>query len=151
MYTDVQSCTEMPESSSYAMINKMILEDYIVPTITPIEVKAFINTQLPDAVLQTFINTADTADACLTNYTLADDDIKNLKLFAVAHIITLTERGDIASQSAPNGASRSFRQNIGIRNTSYGMALESLVGGSCVVSVIDNTNSIAVMSIRGLS
>lgn len=126
-------------------------EDFTVPTITPTEVKAFINTQLPDAVLQAFINTTDAADSCLASYSLADDDVKNLKLFAVAHIITLTERGDITSQSAPNGASRSFRQNIGIRSTSYGMALESLVGGSCVVSVIDNTNSVSVMSIRGLS
>jgi hypothetical protein len=126
-------------------------EDFIVPTITTAEVRAFITNQLPDAILQTFINSSDAADSCLANYDLADDDIKSLKLLAVAHIITLTERGDISSQSAPNGASRSFKQNAGIRSTSYGMALESLVGGSCVASAIDSSNKVFLMSIKGLS
>ncbi len=117
-------------------------------TVTVAEVKEIIKTGLPDAVIQAFINTVDKADLCLAGYDLPDDTIKVMKQYAVAHMIETSSRGDVSSQSAPSGASRSFRDRKGLQGTNFGMTLEMMTGYSCIQSVIDNTQTLYLRSIN---
>lgn len=117
-------------------------------TVTVAEVKEIIQTSLPDDVIQAFINTVDKADLCLAGYDLPDETIKVMKQYAVAHMIETSSRGDVKSQSAPSGASRSFRDGKGLSGTNYGMTLEMMTGYSCIQAVIDNTQTLYLRSIN---
>lgn len=116
-------------------------------TITVEEVKEFISTSLPDSVISAFISNIDKADSCLAGYDLTDEEIQTMKLYAVAHMIETSSRGDIKSQGAPSGASRSFRDGTGLAGTQYGMTMQMMTGYTCLEAIIDSSNTLFFKSI----
>lgn len=117
-------------------------------TITVAEVKEIISTSLPDSVIEAFIGVVDGADVCLEGQGIPDATIKVMKQYAVAHMIETSNRGDVKSQGAPSGASRSFRDGKGLAGTQYGMTLQQMPAYFCIESIIDNTSNLYFMSIN---
>lgn len=106
---------------------------------------------LPDYLLQAYIDQMDSADACLDALGLTANQEKALKLTGVLHILTLSQRGGIASESTKTGASRSYFDGDSINSTSYGKALQSMAGSECLLAKIGSDSRVWVGSIKGLS
>lgn len=92
-----------------------------------------------DAMLADYIAVVDQADDCLDANGVAETTQRILKINAVGHMATLAAGGQIRSQSAPNGASRSFAvpQGQGIDSTNWGASLRSLDVHGCLVRLLE--------------
>lgn len=80
------------------------------------------------------------ADECLDKHNVPDDVQKTLKLYAIGHMSYLVTGGQIKSQSAPSGASRSFAvpTGVGLASTTWGALLKSLDKWGCVSNLLTN-------------
>ena len=80
------------------------------------------------------------ADECLDKRKVPDDVQKMLKLYAIGHMAALMRGGQIKSQSAPNGASRSFAvpTGVGLASSTWGSLLKSRDKWGCVTGLLNN-------------
>ena len=69
---------------------------------------------LPDFVLQIIIDKVATVDACLVGAGYSDEDKALIQLYAAAIMAMNTGVRVVSSQSAPNGAGRSFEKSNAI-------------------------------------
>jgi hypothetical protein len=81
-------------------------------TITLAELKLFLEGQgvtLPDFVLSALITLADGMDACLTGAAYSADVGRLIKVYAISLMGIAQVDKYVSSESAPSGASRSYR------------------------------------------
>ncbi|RUR48797.1 DUF7370 family protein [Vreelandella populi] len=97
----------------------------------------------PPPVIDGLIILMAQADACLDHNKVPDDVQRTLKLYAIGHMAALTSGGQIRSQSAPNGASRSFAvpTGVGLASSTWGSLLKSLDKWGCVTGLLENDQS----------
>ena len=117
-------------------------------TITVEEVKAITATDLPDYIIQAYIDQMNQADDCLNGSGLTDDQIKAVKMAGVRHIITLGERGGVSSESTKTGASRGYFDADSINSTQYGKQIQTLSGGQCILNIMGSDSRVYLMSIK---
>ena len=117
--------------------------------ITVSDVRAGFTTNLPDAAIELAIAFIDTADACLTANGLSADHGRALKLYGVRHMLTMqanSGQGIAQSESAPSGASRSFKTTDD-SGTQYSALLKQIDKYKCVSSLIQQDNQLSMMSV----
>ncbi|WP_252108837.1 MULTISPECIES: hypothetical protein [unclassified Halomonas] len=104
-----------------------------------------------DAMLRDFIAVIDGANACLDKSRVAEATQRILKINAVGHLATLASGGQIRSQSAPSGASRSFAtpNGAGIDSTNWGSALRSLDTTGCVTRLLQSDKTRPFVAVAG--
>lgn len=119
-------------------------------TITVEDVKSY-GIQGADAMLTDFIAVVDGADDCLDKNKVPETTQRILKINAVGHMATLASGGQIKSQSAPNGASRSFSTptGSGIDSTVWGSSLKSLDKYGCVTSLLEADKAKPFIAVAG--
>lgn len=121
-------------------------------TITIDEVKDGFDTSASDDEINLAITIIDQAGACLDRNSVPDDIQRALKLYGVRHIMVMQDnsgRGTVTSETAPNGASRSYGQWKGAEGTPYRGLLNQLDRYGCVTSLLDNSNKLGVWSVGG--
>lgn len=106
---------------------------------------------VPDYLLQAYIDQMNEADACLDALGLTDDQEKAVKMTGVLHILELGARGGVSSETTKTGASRSYFDADSINSTQYGKQLQSLSGAQCIMSKMGSDSRVYIRSIRGLS
>ncbi|WP_417861853.1 hypothetical protein [Vreelandella venusta] len=94
----------------------------------------------PQSVIDGLILLMAQADDCLDKQSVPDDVQKTLKLYAIGHMSYLVTGGQIKSQSAPNGSSRSFAvpTGVGLASTTWGSLLKSLDKWGCISNLLTN-------------
>lgn len=104
-----------------------------------------------DAMLADFIAVVAGADDCLDKNRVPEATQRILKINAVGHLATLAAGGQIKSQSAPSGASRSFAapNGSGIDSTNWGSALRSLDSTGCVARLMQSDKSRPFIAVAG--
>ncbi|MBZ5486906.1 hypothetical protein HW452_05140 [Halomonas aquamarina] len=104
-----------------------------------------------DAMLRDYIAVIDGADACLDKNRVPEATQRILKINAVGHLATLAAGGQIRSQSAPSGASRSFATPTGdgIDSTNWGSALRSLDSAGCVTRLLQSDKARPFVAVAG--
>jgi hypothetical protein len=117
-------------------------------TITVEEVREIINTDLPDYIIQAFIDQMDGADDCLDALGITDDQICAAKMLGVLHIITLMQRGGVSAETTKTGASRNYFDADSINSTQYGKALQTASGGQCILDQMGSDSRVYMMSIK---
>lgn len=109
-------------------------------TITPEQALEYLDSvgvTLPEFMLQALMEQIDQVNSCLTNAGYSESSITLMKLYALG-LFGLTQ-GDryVSSQSAPSGASQSFRYvPIGARYNSLMSLLRGLDTNGCFVGII---------------
>ncbi len=116
-------------------------------TITANEVREIIKTDLPDYIIQAFIDQMDAADDCLNGLGLTDDQICAAKMLGVLHIITLMQRAGVSAETTKTGASRNYFDADSINSTQYGIALQTVSGGQCIIDQMGSDSRVYMMSI----
>jgi len=114
--------------------------------ITYADVTNGFTTSVPEAEVALYITVIDQADTCLDANSVASDVQKALKIAGVRHMLVLagasaSGKGAVTSESAPSGASRSYKApdgGSGLMATSYGALLKQLDKHGCVVNQIEN-------------
>lgn len=120
--------------------------------ITPTEVLDGFSTTVSESEIPLYISIADAADACLDANQVPDDTQRALKLLAVRHMLTMQAnggRGNVTSESAPSGASRSYGKYSGKEGSHYGDLLERADRWGCVTSVVNSQATVGMWSIGG--
>lgn len=114
-------------------------------TITVFDVIDLTETNLDPKAILIFIKMVDAADSCLDTQGLTDDQIKGLKLFCVAHLVTLSEGGQVKSETDMDGASASYSvpTGTGFDSTTYGMMAKTLAGFDCISTLFDKPRRFA--------
>lgn len=118
--------------------------------LTPTDIKAGFSTAVPDDEIQDLIDFMATADLCLTGNAVPEKTQDLLKKYAVRHLLLLQAnagQGEVTSQSAPSGASRSFNRwtgTPGLDATRYGSLLTQMDRYGCVRGLIENTHRAAL-------
>lgn len=104
-----------------------------------------------DAMLRDYIAVVDGADVCLDKNRVPETTQRILKINAVGHLATLAAGGQIKSQSAPSGASRSFATptGTGIDSTNWGSALRSLDTTGCMTRLLEADRAKPFMAVAG--
>ena len=123
-------------------------------TITYEDVINGFNTSVPEDIIDMMIDALTAADECLDKNGVPVGKQKLLKLYAIRHQLVLmgaseSGKGAVSSETAPSGASRSYRapSGMGLDSTSYGALLKQADTTGCIVSVIDSAQRMAVMSV----
>lgn len=121
--------------------------------IFPEDVTQGFPTTVSEDEIQILIDMLSGADACLTANNVPEDTGNILKIYAARHFLQLQSnsgRGQVRSESAPSGASRSFAswsQGKGLDATQYGMMLKQLDKFGCIRGMIENDQSLVLMSV----
>lgn len=122
-------------------------------TITIEQVKDGFETSLPDTQIQLYIDVvAERSDACLDANSVPDSIQTFLKVAAVRHFGVVNAnsgRGLVQSESAPNGASRSFAINTGDYQTPYLAEIMQFDQYGCVSSIFENEKRISLRAVGG--
>ncbi len=89
------------------------------------------------------IEIVDLADICLDGASVPDAKQRALKIYAVRHMLAMQAnagRGNVTSEHAPSGASRSYSawKGVGVDATPYGNLLRQLDSSGCIVGLIEN-------------
>jgi hypothetical protein len=123
-------------------------------SITYADVTDGFSTSVPESLVDLLIATISEADACLDANSVAADTEKLLKLSAIRHMALLmgaseSGKGAVTSESAPSGASRSYKppSTGDLSSTSYGIMLKQLDKFGCVVSLLQNDTKFMFMSV----
>ena len=117
------------------------------------DVKGGFPTTVGDDEIQMLIDMLDRSDACFSANNVPEEDVRLLKIYAVRHFLQLQSnsgRGQVTSESAPSGASRSFAswsQGKGLNATQYGVMIKQLDRFGCIRGVIENDQSLVLMSV----
>lgn len=118
--------------------------------ITVEEVKAVQSTSLPDSIIQGMIVAVNGADACLDRNDVPEETQKLLKTFAVAHLILLSEIGNVKSEKTPIGDSITYKDSNSsdpLQATAWGVQVSSLDKYGCLVSVLSGQKSVYLASV----
>lgn len=104
------------------------------------------------AEIDALIAMVGAADACLAGAGVADAVGRQLKIYAVRHVLTLTAnggRGQVTSEGSASGASRSFKAFDGSRltGTPYGAALAAMDTTGCVTALFAARSGLAFLSV----
>lgn len=104
-----------------------------------------------DAMHRDFIAVVDGADVCLDKNRVPEHLQRILKINAMGHLATLSAGGQIRSQSAPSGASRSFAtpSGSGVDSTNWGSALRSLDSTGCVTRMLQSDKARPFIAVMG--
>ena len=123
-------------------------------TITYADVILGFETDIPEAQVDLLIAIIDEADTCLDAYAVSASAQEILKLSAVRHMLTLMSsagsgKGAVTSESAPSGASRSYRpaQAGDLSATSYGALIKQLDKFGCITARLENNQYTMLRSI----
>lgn len=94
------------------------------------------------------------ADTCLDANAVSASKQTMLKVAGVRHMLTnmgveQSGKGAVTSESAPSGASRSYRPPTGggLSSTSYGALLKQLDVYGCVTSLLENNGFVSLRSV----
>lgn len=112
------------------------------------DVRDFISTGKPDAVIQLLIDSIEKAGPCLEGLGLSDDEIKLVMIYAIAHQLTLMDGGQVTSERniAGNQVSWATPQGQGLASTTWGNLVLQHHGASCINDLI-NRSDIQVFSV----
>ena len=121
-------------------------------TITAADVKDGFATTVSDTEIDLLISVVSEADACMDAAGVSDERQRVLKIYAVRHMLSMQSnggRGNVTSESAPSGASRSYSawKGVGVNATPYGSMLKQLDVNGCVVRLLENTVNLSIMSV----
>jgi len=123
-------------------------------TITYADVISGFDTAIPEAQVDLLIAIIGEADVCLDANLVSVSTQEMLKLSAVRHMLTLMSgsssgKGAVTSESAPSGASRSYRppQSANLNATSYGALIKQLDKFGCITSKLENNQYTSLRSI----
>jgi hypothetical protein len=86
----------------------------------------------------------------LTRRGVPEQTAKALKTYAARHVLSLQAnggRGNVRSETAPSGASRSYGGYTGAEGSSYGLLVKQLDIWGCVFTLIDRTPGLAAFSV----
>lgn len=89
----------------------------------------------PSAMLDDLIAVAGQADVCLDANAVPDATQRLLKVYAIGHLVTQASGGQIKSQSAPSGASRSF--STPTEGTGWLDMLKGMDAHGCLAGLIE--------------
>lgn len=99
---------------------------------------------VPDSTINMFITLSNKLDECLElSYPNDTATQEAIKLYAVCHMTAMSSGKQTKSQTAPNGASRSFEfigAGDGIQLTSYGRVIQSLDTAGCFENTFPQGN-----------
>jgi len=118
-------------------------------TITLEDVKAGFSTTVGDPEILLAIAVVDGSDLCLDANVESADIQKALKLYGVRHILSMqanSGRGEVKSEGAPSGASRSF-SGASKNGSPYLDLLKQLDKSGCVVALLENTQRLDMRAI----
>lgn len=107
--------------------------------ITIDEVKEVIPTEVSDSIIQALICFIDQADTCLESNSVPDATQKILKLYAVAHMLTMQSGGQVKSESDMDGASVSYNvgnYEKGLSSSEYGNMVKSMDTYGCISALL---------------
>ena len=110
------------------------------------DVKAFYATSQSDYAIQLHIDALSAADTCLDALGITQEQINLLKLYVIAHQLTIVEGGLVKSETDMDGASVSYavkEGGTGFNSTSYGMTAQSMVGYECISAILDKPKRFA--------
>ena len=116
-------------------------------TITIEQIKEFIATDLPDAVLNGYIAFVAHADTCLDSNSVPGEIQTVLKLNAIAHLITQSSgaSGEVTSERSRTGAAVTYKETqggTGTASTSYGRVMQQLDLFGCLTSLFKQSRFI---------
>jgi hypothetical protein len=108
--------------------------------ITIADVREFTGTDLPDSIVQAYIDVIDEADACLDSYGVPTSKQTLLKLNGAGHLIASSQAATgVESMTGPLGDSIKYKADAsGIDRTSYGQQLKMLDKTGCVTSLFSD-------------
>lgn len=121
--------------------------------ITVSDVKDGFSTTVPDDEITALITFVDGADTCLTANSVPANTQDLLKLYAVRHMLAMqanSGQGEVRSESAPSGASRSYNSWSGgkdLNATRFGNLLKQIDLNGCVTNLLENTGNLSFMSV----
>lgn len=107
--------------------------------ITIQDVKDFAPTSVPDSVINRYIALLATADQCLDEKGVPQPSQELVKLYAIAHMLTMQQGGGVKSETDMDGASVTFAGMSQSGETSYLEQLKSLDGYGCVKAIVNNS------------
>lgn len=107
------------------------------------KVKA-LNPALTDDQISIYDGVFDGAEACLSNYPTAMQDLA--VALAVAHMSEMSSGGSVTSETTRQGASASysFFGGKGLESTRYGQQLLALPAGQCIIDLFSQPLTFAV-------
>ena len=98
-----------------------------------------------------YIEIVSQADECMTRNSVPDVIGQRLKVLAVRHMASLVgidgSGGQVVSQRAQSGASRTFKEADADQGTHYGGLLRQLDSWGCVLGLIENNANFTLRSI----
>lgn len=112
------------------------------------------STSVSQSQIELLIAIVDEADTCLDANAVSASKQKMLKVVAVRHMAVMmgaseSGKGAVTSESAPSGASRSYKppSGTGLDSSSYGALLKQLDGFGCIVTLLENTANLSIRSV----
>lgn len=112
-------------------------------TITIADVRGFYPNSLPDSLVQIYIDTVAQADACLDSNGISEPQQKLVKLYAVAHLITMQTGGAVKSEGDMDGESVTFKESRG--DSTFIDQLRGMSGYKCLQPFIDKPRRYAAI------
>lgn len=112
------------------------------------EIRAFISTGKPDAVISSLIAFYSQAQSCLVGLGLSDETINLIITYAVCHSLTMIDGGQVTQEKNISGNSLSWAapKGDGLSSTTFGTMLNSMIGSECIEALI-NKSDIQVFSV----
>lgn len=118
-------------------------------TITISDIKDGFTTSLSDDQINLAIAVVDQANTCLDANSVSSDIQKALKIYGARHILSMqanSGRGEVTSESAPSGASRSFASRK-VDSSPFYSLLKQLDKYGCVIGQLENEARISIRSV----
>lgn len=108
------------------------------------------STTVPQTIVESVITTIDAADTCLDANSVAEATQELLKIAAVRHILVMMDssasgKGSITSESAPSGASRSFKSAAD--GSTYLNLIKQIDIHGCVSVLLENNKRLSLYTI----
>lgn len=104
-------------------------------TITTQDVKEFYPNGFPDSVIQRYIDVLAQADACLDANNVSEPQQALVKLYAVAHMMSMQLGGGVKSERDMDGESVTFKDSK--YSSSFIEQLRGMEGYTCVQPYVD--------------
>jgi len=122
--------------------------------ITYADVISGFDTSVPEAQVDMLIDIIDEADTCLDANSVSASKQEMLKIAAVRHMCVMmgasaSGKGAVTSETAPSGASRSYKapSGMGLESTSFGALLKQFDSFGCITALLENTANLSIRSV----
>jgi len=125
----------------------------LAAVITYDDVVSGFSTTVSEEEINLLIEIVDEADLCLDGASVSESKQKIMKIYAVRHMLWMQSnggKGNVTSEHAPSGASRSYSawKGVGVNSSPYGASLSQLDSSGCLIGLIESDgNYLAIMSI----